>query len=217
MNELKETGGARIGMANATWPFATLAVNKDRLELNATIVGRFVFRPADIISIEPVTMMPVFGKGIRIHHRISNYNPKIIFWTFGNPAELIERIQQTGFLDRNATRSYTLDEEILLAQSTGGFPVKTSAAILIVIIWNALLMIDFARLFHENEEGLILGLGTRFALGFIILTCVLLFISGAFRRLILKEGRNINDIKAAILFIMFIAGSMLIINLIHLN
>lgn len=52
MNELKLTGGARIGMANATFPFATLKVNKDRLELNASIVGNIVFQPSDIISIE---------------------------------------------------------------------------------------------------------------------------------------------------------------------
>jgi hypothetical protein len=54
MTDIKFTGGARIGMANATWPFASLKVSKDRLDLNATIVGNLVFRPADIISIETI-------------------------------------------------------------------------------------------------------------------------------------------------------------------
>jgi hypothetical protein len=38
MTEVKETGRARIGMANATWPFATLTVNREKLQLNATIL-----------------------------------------------------------------------------------------------------------------------------------------------------------------------------------
>ena len=31
--EINQTGGAGIGMANATWPFAKLTVNKDTLTL----------------------------------------------------------------------------------------------------------------------------------------------------------------------------------------
>lgn len=213
MNELKATGGARIGMANATWPFATLTVNKDKLELNATILGNFVFRPTDIISIEAYTTMPVVGKGIRIHHRVNNYNSKIIFWTFGSPSALIESIHQTGFLNSSSPRSIEFDEEISFAQSKGGFPIKTAAAVIIVIIWNVLFMMDFIRLFDKKSEGSPLGLGSQLAMGFIFLTCVLLLISSPFRRLILKEGRTIKDIKKFILFTMFIVGCMLIMSL----
>jgi len=60
MTQLNFTGRARIGMANATWPFASLKVTKVRLDLNATIVGNLVFRPEDIISIEPYYMMPIY-------------------------------------------------------------------------------------------------------------------------------------------------------------
>jgi len=81
MVEIKKTGGARIGMANATWPFATLKANKDRLELNATIIGTLVFKPNDIISIEPYGLIPFIGRGIRINHRVDKYKSKVIFWT----------------------------------------------------------------------------------------------------------------------------------------
>jgi len=47
------TGGARIGRANATYPFANLFVDKDVLKINSSIVGNLVFKPQDIISIEP--------------------------------------------------------------------------------------------------------------------------------------------------------------------
>ena len=72
MNELQLTGGARIGMANATFPFATLKVNKDKLELNASIVGNLTFQASDIISIEPYTMIPILGQGIKINHKTSS-------------------------------------------------------------------------------------------------------------------------------------------------
>lgn len=47
------TGGARIGMANASYPFADLYVDNEILKINASIVGNLTFQPKDIISIEP--------------------------------------------------------------------------------------------------------------------------------------------------------------------
>ena len=93
MENLSIIGGARIGMANATWPFATLRVSKERLELNATVVGNLVFRPEDIISIEPYYQIPLIGQGIKINHRIPKYKDKVIFWTFKNPNRIINQIE----------------------------------------------------------------------------------------------------------------------------
>ena len=95
MDEVKETGGARIGMANATWPFATLAVTKDKLVLSASLLGNLIFRPGDIISLEPYSGF--LSSGIKINHRVPGYKEKVIFWTFTNPNSLIKRIERTGF------------------------------------------------------------------------------------------------------------------------
>ena len=97
--EIKETGGARIGLANATWPFATLIVNENSLTLNAIIVGNLTFKPTDIISIEPYTIFPLIWQGIRINHRVSSYKDKVVFWTLKNPKELIRKIEQTGIFN----------------------------------------------------------------------------------------------------------------------
>jgi hypothetical protein len=83
---------------NATWPFAVLKVSKDRLQLNATILGKLVFKADDIISIEPFGSIPIIGRGIKINHRVNKYNKKVIFWSFENPKTLIDKIKQTGFL-----------------------------------------------------------------------------------------------------------------------
>ena len=92
------TGGARIGNTNASYPLANLYVDKNILKINASIVGNLLFQPKDVISIETYTLIPIIGQGIKINHRIENYNPKIIFWTFKNPNLVISEIKKTGFL-----------------------------------------------------------------------------------------------------------------------
>jgi hypothetical protein len=210
MDEIKKTGGARIGMMNATWPFATLKVNKNNLELNATILGKLVFTPQDIISIEPYGLIPVLGQGIKINHRVKSYNSKVIFWTMGNPRDLIKKIEGIGFLGNSSPMSEDLQIEINQTQNRGGFPIKTQAAILIVVVWNLLLSIDLYKLFTERVEGSPLGLGAKLAIGFIFITSILLLFTKFARKFILKEGREIDDIRKFIYFLMFICGFLFI-------
>ncbi|MCD0471932.1 hypothetical protein [Flavobacterium sp. JAS] len=42
------TGGARIGRANASYPFAKLDVDKNVLKIDASIVGNLIFQAKDI-------------------------------------------------------------------------------------------------------------------------------------------------------------------------
>ncbi|MEQ8553423.1 MAG: hypothetical protein RIC53_12275 [Cyclobacteriaceae bacterium] len=205
--EIKETGGARIGMANATWPFATLTVNESRLTLNATIVGNLTFKPSDIISIEPYKVIPLLGQGIRINHRVNNYKEKVIFWTMKSPGELIKKIELTGFLTNTQPISPEQEQEIAKQQSAGGFPIKIWFAVAVVVIWNLLFLYDFT---NSNKEQLPIGIGVKSALGFVFGTGLLLLISEPFRKLVLKEGRTLNDIKKFVLFLMLISGLMLL-------
>lgn len=210
MLEIKKTGGARIGWANATWPFATLKVNKNKLELNATILGNLVFKPTDVISIEPYGLIPFFWQGIKINHKVSSYNSKVIFWSFDDPRKLIRKIEQTGFLGYQSLLPEEIQREIDQAQKTGGFPIRTQAAIIIVLVWNLLFSIDIIRMFDNGIEGSPLGIGACLAIGFIFITSVLLLISDFARALILKEGKEVDDIKTFIYFIMLICGFLFI-------
>jgi hypothetical protein len=211
MTEVKETGGARIGMANATWPFATLTVNKDTLQLNATILGKLLFRPGDIVSIVPYSSF--ISSGLKINHRVAGYKDQVIFWTFGNSADLIKRIEQTGFLSNTGGLTMDLEERITKAQAQGGFPFKTSAAIAIVVIWNLLFLIDFRQFFGNTTARIPLGHGAQLALGFIIITCLLLLTVEPVRQLLLKEGRTIDDIRKFVYFVMFICTFILSISI----
>jgi hypothetical protein len=208
MIDIKETGGARIGAANATWPFATLKVTKDKLELNASIIGNLVFRPNDILSIVPQD--GILSKGLKIIHKVPTYKDNVIFWTFGNPNELLKRIEQTGFLTNNSLLPTSVETEILNSQSKGGVPIRSSAIIIFAIVWSIFFMLDFKSLFTGDNQSSPLGTGALIALSFAFVTGVLILTAEPFRRLILKEGRTLNDIKAFVYFMMFICGLMIL-------
>ena len=205
------TGGARIGRANATYPFANLFVDKNVLKINASIVGNLVFQAQDIISIEPYTTIPILGQGIKITHRLENYNSKVIFWTFKDPNFVINEIKKVGFLD-DIDRTISLsDTDIIRRQEQGSFPIKKPVAIIFVVLWNLLFLSDFLPFFLQNKkEGIPIGNGIKLAIGLLLATSILTLISDRFRKLILKEGRDLNDIKKFIYFIIVISGSMLL-------
>ena len=208
MNQLKITGGARIGMANATWPFVTLKVDRDQLELNASIIGNLIFQPADIISIEPYRQIPVLGQGIKINHKVDSYKRKVIFWTFKNPESVIRQIKETGFLDNQQQLSHPSNEKIKERQRSGGFPLKKTFAIGTVIIWNLLFLVDIIPFIQGKSEKFPIGNGALVALGLIFTSALLSLISEGFRKLILKDGRTLEDIKIFSIFIMMISGMM---------
>jgi len=211
MDEIKGTGGARIGMANATWPFATLIVNRNELQLKASIIGSLVFKPSDIVSIRPYTIIPLLGQGIKISHNVAGYNANVIFWTMGSPAALISRIEQTGFLTNTKPIPAEVDSNIIARQSSGGFPIKISAAVAIVLIWNVLLLQDFIKILNRGVKGSPLGVGSQMGLLFVFLTGLFLLISEPFRILILKPDRTIADIKGFVYFLMAITGAMFLL------
>jgi hypothetical protein len=210
MNELQLTGGARIGMANATFPFATLKVNKDRLELNASIIGNLTFQSSDIISIEAYTMIPILGQGIKINHKVANYKERVIFWTFKDPNSVVRQIKETGFLNNQNSTEQKIDRAIIEKQSKGGFPIKKGFAIGAIVVWNLLFLTDFIPFFLGKTDGFPIGNGVLAAIGLLFLTALLSLISTDFRRLILKEGRELNDIKKFAIFAMIISGFMLL-------
>ena len=206
MTEIKETGGAQIGFANATSPFVKLTVTDKKLQLNASIIGKLLFAPTDIISIEPYSQFT--KQGIKINHRVDNYNSKVVFISSKNPASLINGIEQTGFLSNKTPLSFFEKNEIIEAQSSGAFPLKIPAAIAIVVIWNILILTNFLNFSPGRQGKLPIGIGAQLATGFIFLVGLGMLLSDPFRQLILKPGRSISDIKWFVYFLMFISGIM---------
>jgi len=204
MKSYELTGGARIGRANASYPLAKLKVPSDKLAINASIIGNFVFAPSDILSIKPYQQIPIIGKGIKINHRVSNYNHEVIFWTFNDPKSVIAEIRKTGFLDNANTTGTTTNPEILRKQQQGGFPIKKSFAIGAFVVWNALFITNFFQVYFNPDSAPIFGIAIKLAFGLLMATAILTLVSESFRQLILKEGRELEDVKSFLYLILFI-------------
>ncbi|WP_230717350.1 hypothetical protein [Flavobacterium sp. JAS] len=103
------------------------------------------------------------------------------------------------------------DLEIIKKQGQGSFPIKKSAVIFFVLIWNLLLLWSFIPIFtNPQEKGFSIGIGANIALGFVFLSSISALISKSFRTLILKEGRNFEDIKKFLYFIILVTGMLFI-------
>lgn len=207
MNEIQIIGGARIGLSNITFPFAKLIINKNKLELKASILGNAIFQPSDIRSIEPYTSFPLIGQGIRINHSVAQYNKKIIFWTFKNPHTIIKQIKESNFLT-NTNLSEKERNKIITKQQSGIFPLKKSFGIGVIIVWNLLFLSDFFALFHQKTFSFF-GKGNLIAIGLLFSIALLSLISEKFSKLILKDGKKIEDIKGFAVFVLIISSLIL--------
>jgi len=91
-------GGARIGLANATWPFAQLHISTGRLVLQVTFFGSYSFMLKQVIRVAPFGLIPFFGKGVRIFHRVADYPDKLVFWYLcANPQLVVAKIAVNGY------------------------------------------------------------------------------------------------------------------------
>ena len=205
MEKLKITGGARIGGVNATWPLATLIVEEDKLELNASLLGNLVFSPEDVISLE--LNSSVFSNGLVIKHKIGEYSKKVLFWNIGSSEKLISRIKQTGFLDKGSINPSVL-AEIRRKQEQGGYPFKKLPGYIvfgIYVISGLTILLDSpfefqGKLITISDYAFLIQSG----MGIILSLSILLL--EPMRDWLLKEGREIKDIKSIVLFILLVSG-----------
>jgi hypothetical protein len=90
-------GGARVGWLKATWPFATLMVQRNKIELNVALIGKYSFSQDQVISIEKYTILRKLSWGIKIIHTRSEYPKLILFRSSSDLDSIINRIREIGF------------------------------------------------------------------------------------------------------------------------
>jgi hypothetical protein len=73
-----QIGGARIGLFNASWPFARLSATRDAIALRCGF--KFTF-PRDAIR-RLSRHDGAFSTGLRIEHDVPGYPAFFVFWTF---------------------------------------------------------------------------------------------------------------------------------------
>jgi TPR repeat protein len=135
-------GGARIGWLNASWPFARLRVDTDRLTL--VCLGTYGFSPSDVVAIEPVGSIPILRSGIRIRHNRANYPEAIIFWCLRSRDELLDAIRNSGFRAAGIPTARPRAE-----QRSGDYQMALRVALAVVIP----LLVAIGRLTSTTREN----------------------------------------------------------------
>jgi hypothetical protein len=195
---LKITGGARIGWFNATWPFAKLSASSQQLSISGIFIGSYNFSPDQIAAFEPFGFIPVLSSGVRIVHTVQDYPEKIIFWCFGSPQRLIQRITKIGFIPI-APRAQVPHRE--------GIAFRWSFLILAVVVWNALFILDGFVPWKESKG---LGLYSFLAVALLFLTALALKFSNRFQTWVIKPGRSIAEVRSVVVLVLVVSSIMLI-------
>jgi hypothetical protein len=209
MGELKITGGACVGKVNASFPFATLQADKDKIVLNVSLVANLYFRPEDIITIRPCVESSEEGEGIEIIHHIANYDRNVIFRSTDNAEDVIRRIRETGFLD-NVGMSNSENDYKIINQKKVRFPVKRTPAIIFTLLCLLLILTDVSGITKNFSGKMLLNIGILTVLGLLFFNSFLLLYSENFRKVILKKGVKLNNIRKTIIYLMIFSGITII-------
>ena len=182
---------------------ARLTVSAEAVELRVGLLRHYVFAPESVIEITSYKFLPVVGWGIRIHHSIAGCPARVIFWCFGNPDKLLERVRETGFEPRGA--------RLPVAARPTGFPIRWQAVVGAVAVWDGLFLLDrITQDRHATPQP------AFFAAPFTMLALLLLFVVSAalprvpaLRQFVLKEGRNAGEIRVLRILLMVVPAALL--------
>jgi hypothetical protein len=190
------TGGARIGWANATWPFAKLVASARGLRLSG-LLGTYNFQPGDVVSLERYGSIPLFSSGIRIVHVRPEYPSKIVFWCSG-PTALIEEIQNAGF---------SPDAPPIHQSLRRRFPVRWTFILFFLLVWNGALLLgdSFDRIARVSPLPWLSPLLMAFMI------CWGIRVSRTLQKLVLRDNHFVKEIEAYLRLIQFVSGPLLAI------
>lgn len=210
---LKLNVGAKTGLLSLMTPLARLKITEESMELNASLFGNLFFSSSDIISIKPDGKEFLWGNGFKVTHSVQGYPENIRFYSHKKPNELMNKIRNSGFLDKMNSEKPALNHEIKTKQESGRFPIKRNAALTLIILIMILLLHDLYAFTTNVEIHLPLSTGVFTALLILIFISVLLLLFGGFRKLILKKGRKLKDIDRLVYVLLVMAFIVLFSNL----
>ncbi len=190
-SSVSQRGGAQVGWLSASWPLASIQIAPGSLTVSA--LGRYTFAPAEVHAIEPVGSIPVLTTGIRIHHTRPDYPEKIVFYSMGGRDSLLRAAGAAGF---------AVGEPSL--QIKRGFPVRVSAIVVFVLLWNALVLLD--RGGNPLNTSGTLGPYSFLALALACAVATLTPRSVRLQELILRDGHDVGEIRGFLRLLQVITG-----------
>ena len=185
------TGGARFGMANATWPLATLTVTQDTLSIRATILGTHTFTADHVLEIKAISWVPIIGQGVQVIHTRREIPERIIFWTLGSPKTILADIELEGF------KAQALPEE---DQEFRHFPLRVWFMVLAFFLWNGLMLTDLILLITESGDT---AYATSAAISLAFFTSLAIRFPGPIQRFALHEPDDLSRIQSTLNIVSF--------------
>jgi len=86
-------GGARIGLFNATWPFATLTISDTSISLQV-FSRRYSLKKEEVTRLE--YFRGWFSVGVKIVHKGAVLDSHAVFWSF-EPTKVLAEAKRVGF------------------------------------------------------------------------------------------------------------------------
>lgn len=84
-------------MFSATWPFADLRADEERIVLKVAFSGTYTFPASQVVAVRKYVLIPFLGWEIRIQHEVSGYPQKVIFWYLGYPSTVLDFLRSARF------------------------------------------------------------------------------------------------------------------------
>jgi hypothetical protein len=189
---ISQRGGAHVGWLSASWPLASIRIAPG--SLTVSMLGHYVFVPADVDAIESVGAIPLLSTGIRIHHTRPDYPEKIVFYGVGRD-RMLQAASAAGF---------RVGEPHL--QTKRGFPVRFSAIAVFLLLWNGLFLLYTGG--HPFDRPSKPGLFAIVPFAMACATATLALRFPRLQQLILREGRHIGEVRGFLRFTQLIMGVM---------
>jgi hypothetical protein len=180
MQFFKQRGGAQIGWMSASWPLAGIEVSQGKLIVSS--LGRYAFEPSDVTAVEEVGAIPILSQGIRIHHSNTRYPEKIVFYSLSGRTALLAAVRRAGF---------TIGQPI--TQTKRGFPMRLSAVIGLVVVWNAIFLLKGTNLEKSSHSP---GPLEFFALAALFALATLLPKSKTLQAVFMRSGRDVGEVAS---------------------
>lgn len=190
-SRISQRGGAQVGWLSASWPFASIQIAPGSLTVSA--LGTYAFVPSEVHAVESIGSIPILTTGIRVHHTRPDYPEKIVFYSMGGRDKLLEAASAAGF---------PVGQQSL--ETKRGFPVKVSAIVVFVLLWNALFLLDRGGNPFNNSDSL--GPYSFLALALVFAVATLTPRSPRLQELILRDGHDIGEIRGFLRFLQIVAG-----------
>jgi hypothetical protein len=198
MPTLTVIGGANVGWVHASWPFAKLVASPNSLKLSG-LLGSYELTPGDVASLEPSGSIPFLSSGMRIVHTRNDYPKRMLFYAFGSPRKLIEKIRASGFIPAATQPQRSAQLAV--------FPFRWSVLVILVAFWNLLLFADQKLPGADPHHP---GPLTLFALATSFFVSWLGLRSEWAQSLLMREGESVGRIKPFLVLLLLVSGAILV-------